>query len=156
MSMRAWLWLPVLSFLSIVPDAVLGATVVSRADARQCYLATLSGFDTANGRQRLTDCDRAIAEEVDDSNLRAGLLVNRSDIKLKMQDYQGAIADADAGIALQPELSTAYLNRGAGLIGIKQYAQAILALEKAIMLNTGEKLQIAYFNRGLAHDYLGD
>ena len=155
--MRYLLWLPVLALLSISPDdAVMGATVIGRDDARQCYFATLSDLDAANYRQRLADCDRAIAAAMDDSYRRAGLLVNRSDIKLKMQDYQGALADADASIALQPELAAAYLNRGAGLIGLKQYRQAIPALEKAIMLGDGEKLQIAYFNRGLAHDYLGD
>ena len=154
--MRAWLWLSALLLLPILPNATMGATVIGRDDARQCYLATLTDLDIENSRDRLADCDRAIAAEGDDGYLRAGLLVNRSDIKLKMQDYQGALADADAGIALQPRLAAAYLNRGAGLIGLKQYRQAIPALEQAIMLNNGEKLQIAYFNRGLAHDYLGE
>lgn len=147
---------PVFALTILTATPLAAATVASRDDARQCYLATLSDLTAANYLQGLADCDRAIADQTGDSDLRAGLLVNRSDIKLKMQDFEGAVADADAGITLEPELSTAYLNRGAGLIGLKRYREALAALEKAIALNKGEKLEIAYFNRGLARDYLGD
>src|SRR4029077_5685391 len=125
------------------PNVVPGATVIGRDDARQCYLATVAEPSTAAYRRGLQYCDRAIAGENGDFELRARLLVNRSDIRLRMQDYKNAVADADAGIALDADLATAYLNRGAGLIGLKQYQEALPALEKAIALNNGERLQLA-------------
>lgn len=154
--MRVLFWFPVFTMTVLSVSSLSATTVASRDDARQCYLATLADLTAANYRQKLADCDQAIAGQDSDSDLRAGLLVNRSDIELKMQDFQRAVADADAAAVLEPELATAYLNRGAGLIGLRQYREALDALEKAITFNKGEKLEIAYFNRGLAHDYLGN
>ena len=154
--MRVLFRFPVFAFMIFYMTPVVAATVASRDDARQCYLSTLSDLTSADYPQKLADCDRAIADQSIDSDLRAGLLVNRSDIELKMQNFRAALSDADASIALAPALATAHLNRGAGLIGLKRYQEAIDALEKAIVLNKGEKLEIAYFNRGLARDYLGD
>jgi tetratricopeptide (TPR) repeat protein len=73
-----------------------------------------------------------------------------------MHDYAGTIADADASIALDPELAAAYLNRGAGLIGLQRYQDALTALDKAIALSLSDRLQLAYFNRGMARENLGD
>ena len=154
--MRPLFPLSLFTLLLLLPKPLASATVIARDDARQCYLATLANPSAEHYRQGLKYCDQAIANEESDSYLRAALLVNRSDLELDMQNYGDAVVDADASIALHPDLATAYLNRGAALIGLKQYQQALPALEKAIALNTGEKLQLAYFNRGLAQDYLGD
>lgn len=154
--MRVLFRFPVIALTVLWATPLAAATVASRDDARQCYLGTLSEPTATNYHQRLADCDRAIANENSDSDLRAGLLVNRSDLKLKAQDFQGAVTDATAAIALEPDLATAFLNQGAGLIGLKRYRDALDALERVIALNKGERLQIAYFNRGLARDYLGD
>ncbi len=149
-----------LSFLLLAAcfllQPVAAATVMQRDDARRCYLATMSELPAADIQQGLIDCSRAIADLDRAPDLRAGLLANRSDLKLKVQDFEGAIADAEASIVLDPDLGAAYLNKGAGLIGLKRYQEALGALEKAITLNKGERLQIAYFNRGLARDYMGD
>jgi tetratricopeptide (TPR) repeat protein len=154
--MRISSWLPVLALLTLFPQPLFSAIIMSRDDARQCYLGTLSELPAEKSDFGLKACDRAIANEDSDTYLRAALLVNRSDIRLRMQDYKDAVRDADASIALEPDLATAYLNRGAGLIGLKQYRDALSSLEKAIALSNGEKLQVAFFNRGLARDYLGD
>ena len=45
---------------------------------------------------------------------------------------------------------------GRGSVGLARYQEALPALEKAITLGAGNKLQMAYFDRGLARDYLGD
>ena len=64
--------------------------------------------------------------------------------------------DADSSLALEPDLLEAYLNLGTGLIGMAQYQEALLPLEKAISLITGSKLELAYFNRAIAREHLGD
>ncbi len=140
----------------VAPPSFASTIVVGTSDTRACYFATLNSYTPAQLRAGLDTCTRAIGANADDTYLRAALLVNRSDIRLRMADYSGAVADADTSIALQPDLAAAYVNRGAGLIGLQHYRDALPPLEKAIALNQGDKLQEAYFNRGLAREYLGD
>lgn len=154
--MRNLFRLSILLLAAYALQPAAAATVMQRDDARRCYLATMSELPALDIRQGLIDCSRAIADVDRAPDLRAGLLANRSDLKLKVQDFEGAVADADASITLDPGLGTAYLNKGAGLIGLHRYLEALAVLEKAIVLDKGERLQIAYFNRGLARDYLGD
>jgi tetratricopeptide (TPR) repeat protein len=148
----------ILSLLMLVAalPAIASTIVVGTSDTRACYFATLNGSTPALLKRGLNSCTRAISANADDAYLHAALLVNRSDIRLRMGDYGGAVADADASIALEPDLAAAYVNRGAGLIGLKHYRDAMPPLEKAILLDQGDRLQDAYFNRGLAREYLGD
>ena len=131
------------------------ATVVSRDSARECYLATLKDASFENLRDGIQACSTALEAAADD-DLRAALLVNRAYIRLRMTDYQGTVADADASLSLAPDLAAAELNRGAGLIGMGRYQDALPALEKAVSLSNGDKLELAYYNRGIAREHLGD
>jgi tetratricopeptide (TPR) repeat protein len=88
--------------------------------------------------------------------MRAGLLANRAYIRLGMADYAGAVADADASLSLAPELAAAQLNRGAALIGLGRYQEALPSLEQAVALSSGDKLELAYYNRAIAREHLGD
>jgi tetratricopeptide (TPR) repeat protein len=153
--MRFYPLLWVLLFLLLTPSAVAG-TIMSRDDARECYLATLVESSSLADKQGLAACDRAASGENVSTYLRAAALANRADIRLRMHDYTGTIADADASIGLDPELAAAYLNRGAGLIGLQHYQDALASLDKAIALSLSDRLHLAYFNRGMARENLGD
>jgi tetratricopeptide (TPR) repeat protein len=131
------------------------AAVVNRGDARDCYLATLQTMSPESNQSGLQACTRAM-DAATDSYTRAGLLANRAYIRLRMTDYTGTVADADASLSLAPDLAAANLNRGAGLIGLARYQDALPALEKAVALSSGDKLELAYFNRGIAREHLGD
>jgi tetratricopeptide (TPR) repeat protein len=145
------------AILVIIPLSQASAkTVVAHDDARDCYFATLAPTSADNFEQRLAACDRAIGSVGDNAQLHAALLVNRADIRLLMQDYKGTVSDAEASIALDPDLSAAYLNRGAGLVGLQRYGEALPALEKAIALGITEKSHLAYFNLAIAEEQLGD
>lgn len=149
------------SLLALLPiflpiQSAFSGTIMSRDDARECYLATLAESSSLADRMGLAACDRAANGENVSTTLRAALLANRADIRLRMHDYAGTIADADASIGLDPELAAAYLNRGAGLIGLQRYQDALPALDKAIALSLSDRLQLAYFNRGMARENLGD
>jgi tetratricopeptide (TPR) repeat protein len=131
------------------------AAGLSRDDARECYLATLKDASGETDRAGLRACGAAL-EATDDSDARAGLLANRAYIRLRMTDYPGTVADADASLSLAPDLAAANLNRGAGLIGMGRYQDALPSLEKAVTLSSGDKLELAYYNRGIARAHLGD
>ena len=84
-----------------------------------------------------------------------GRLVNRAEILIRQRRFRDALDDCDRALTISPDLPAAYADRGAGLVGLEQYAQAVAALDRAIALG-GTKLEIAYYNRGLAKDYEGD
>jgi tetratricopeptide (TPR) repeat protein len=131
-------------------------TVVARDDARDCYLATLAPTSADKYEQRLAACDRALASVGEDTYMHAALLVNRADIHLMMEDYRATVNDAEASIALKPDLSAAYLNQGAGLVGLQRYKEALVALQKAIELGITDKSDLVYFNSAIAKEQLGD
>ena len=131
------------------------AAVISRGEARDCYLATLQSPSPESNASGLQTCSRAI-EVAPDSDARAELLVNRAFIRLRMADYTGTVADTDASLALAPNLAAADLNRGAGLIGLGRYSDALPSLERAVAQSNDGKLELAYYNRAIAREHLGD
>ena len=148
----------ILAGLGLCATSILSpasAAGVSRDDARECYLATLKDASRETDQAGLRACGAAL-EATDDSDARAGLLANRAYIRLRMTDYPGTVADAEASLSLAPDLAAANLNRGAGLIGMGRYQDALPSLEKAVTLSNGDKLELAYYNRGIAREHLGD
>jgi len=131
------------------------AAGLSRDDARECYLATLKDASAGADQAGLRACGAAL-EAADNSDARAGLLANRAYIRLRMTDYPGTVTDADASLSLAPDLAAANLNRGAGLIGMGRYQDALPSLEKAVALSSGDKLELAYYNRGIVREHLGN
>lgn len=119
-----------------------------------CYEATLLEPTMLHNQQALVLCDKAVAAAESGYN-HAATLSNRADIRLRLKDFQGAVADSDQAIAIDPDMATAYLNRGAGLVGLMRYEEAVPALDKAIALGASRP-QLAYFNRAIAKEALGD
>ncbi|HEY9702682.1 MAG TPA: tetratricopeptide repeat protein, partial [Allocoleopsis sp.] len=69
--------------------------------------------------------------------------------KLELGDYQGAIADYNSAIELNPNYTIAYNNRGNAYRNLKEYQKAIADYNRAIELNPN--YTIAYNNRGNAY-----
>ena len=72
---------------------------------------------------------------------------NRGVAKLKLGDYEDAIADYDQAIALNPDDADAYYNRGIAKRGLGDHDSAIADFDQGIELkpDDGE----AYFLRGV-------
>jgi tetratricopeptide (TPR) repeat protein len=129
-----------------------------RGTGRDCYIQTLLDATPDNNRQALSICNRAVADAVTnamDSYYRAATLVNRADIRLRLEDYAGVVADSKEALSAFDGLAPAYVNLGAGMIGLKRYEEAVTFLNKAIDLD-GTDPELAYFNRALAKENLGD
>jgi tetratricopeptide (TPR) repeat protein len=151
--MRRWLSV---AFV-ILPLSHPGAqTVVAHDNARDCLLATLEQDPADNYKQGLDACDRAIESVGDDTHMHAALLVNRADVRLLMRDYTGTVDDAEASIAMEPDLSAAYINLGAGLVGLRRYKEALASLDKAVAVGITDDAHLAYFNSAIAKEHLGD
>jgi len=86
---------------------------------------------------------------------RAGSLVNRGILQAAAGNDRAAIADFDAGVARDPNLAAAYMNRGSALLRAERYTEARADFDRAISLNTSD-LHVAYFNRGEAQEASGN
>ena len=117
----------------------------------------------AAGKQNLTDrqmrvamaaCDAALKGDLSQTAM-AGTLVNRGLIQAAARNDAAAIADFDAGLSHDANLSSGYLSRGAALLRTGQYDAARADFDRAIALNTPD-LHVAYFNRGEAQEASGN
>jgi tetratricopeptide (TPR) repeat protein len=83
------------------------------------------------------------------------LLINRGVTHLRRSEWQPALNDFDAVIALDNRQAEAHLNRGAALVQLGRHGPAIAAITEALGLGVREPHK-AYFNRGAAREALGD
>ncbi|MBV9549871.1 MAG: hypothetical protein JO256_09395 [Alphaproteobacteria bacterium] len=145
----------VITSLVILSSASARDIVIERGTGRDCYLATLRESSPDNDRQGLAVCNAAVSAYGAGSYNLAASLVNRAEILLRMRRFAEAVTDSDRAIAIAPDLGAALTNRGAALLGLMRYDEAIAVLDRAIVLG-GERLELAYYNRGLAKDHQGD
>ena len=96
-----------LSLLVLPLPALALGFVIGKTAGRECYEATLTGSDPITERLAINACDRAVADAEMDSHAQATALVNRAAIRLRMAQYPAAQADADASLALEPDLAEA-------------------------------------------------
>jgi tetratricopeptide (TPR) repeat protein len=126
-------------------------SVYANNQARDCYIAAKFGDKLRRG---VADCTAAMGPGLSKHDI-AGMLVNRGVIHLSYARYGLAIDDFNASIKLDATIGDAYVNRGAALIAQKKYAEGRADIDKGLPLGADEP-QKAYYNRGLADDYLDD
>jgi tetratricopeptide (TPR) repeat protein len=88
------------------------------------------------------------------SALKADDFFLKGEEKIKGTDYEGAIADYDQAIQLDPKLAVAYVSRGFVRTLRRDKQGAIADYDQAIQLDP--KLAAAYVGRGYIHKTLGD
>ena len=77
----------------------------------------------------------------------------RGNVKIRLEDYQGAIADYTRALHLKPDYANAYYLRGLAKVKLGQYFAAIADCDSAIRLKPD--YADAYVSRGLAKTQLG-
>jgi tetratricopeptide (TPR) repeat protein len=144
-----------LSAVFAATAARAGVVVIGKGVGRECYEQTLLDPTPMRNILALEVCDEAVEAHGGDSHDRVAALVNRADILLRLNRFREAAADSDKAIAIDSGLGVAHLNRGAGMIGMGRYNDALPSLDRAIELGM-DRSQLAYFDRGLAKEHLGD
>jgi len=86
---------------------------------------------------------------------RSATFVNRGIARMRDGRYDAALSDYASAERLRPERGSLYLNRGAAHIYKKDFASALVDLNKAIDLDS-RQLFAAYYNRGIAKENTGD
>jgi Tfp pilus assembly protein PilF len=120
--------------------------------ARRCVDAVAQG-DVSD--RSVEECSNALRYARLSREGRVELEVDRGVIYLRRHQNDLALADFDAVIALDPRNAQALVNRGATLVQLTRYGEAIAALTDALSFGVPQPYK-AYYNRGVAREALGD
>lgn len=85
----------------------------------------------------------------------AGTYNNRGVLLFSEGRFDEALKDFDQGIRFANFLPEVHVNRGASLVAMKRWRDAVPSLDRGIELGALE-LEKAYYNRAIAHEELGD
>jgi len=123
----------------------------STGTAKLCYDGAENGGDPS---VYLIYCDEALNTSLSPHD-RAATLINRGVLRLALNETNSALADFNAGLAIDPNLGEGYIDRGATLIMKRQYAEAITNIDKGLQLGA-KRPGLAYYDRAIANEALGD
>jgi len=137
---------------TVASHAQAAVTVLGNGVAHNCYQFAELGGNTSEG---ISDCNFALEQTTLSVKDRAATFVNRGILKSRSEDTQGALADYDQGLAMDADLGEAYVDRGAIMIVLRRYDDALTDIDKGISLGAN-RLQIAYYDRGIVDEALGN
>jgi tetratricopeptide (TPR) repeat protein len=148
--------LPLVSIacLAIVaaPSAQAAVTVLGNGVAHSCYEFAEFGGNPTDG---INTCTFALEQTTLSVRDRAATFVNRGILRARREDADGALADYDRGLAMDASLAEGYVDRGAVMIVLRRYDDAVAEIDKGISLGAN-RLQIAYYDRAIADEALGN
>jgi tetratricopeptide (TPR) repeat protein len=127
-------------------------TVIGNTFARTCYDAAENRF---GGTDALSDCDKALQQENLGGSDLVATYVNRGILKLRLANVDGAVADFDRAISLDPSQPEAYLNKGAALLKLPQGEERAVALFNTALEKKTSRPAVAYYGRAIAHELNG-
>jgi tetratricopeptide (TPR) repeat protein len=141
-----------MAFAVSAHDAGAAVTVLGNGLPASCFQIAEFGGDAEEGIQTCTTALESAAMSTTD---RAATYVNRGILKSRRDDLQGAMTDYEAGMKLNAKMGEAYVNRGATLISLRRYQEALSDISRGIALGS-KKPEIAYYDRAIAREALGD
>lgn len=146
-----------LSMMVLLATALSGTaafsaeTVIGGGNAQSCYEGADKGLSP---HEYIPLCNAALSDVLSTSD-RAATLINRGILKLANMQATGSLADFDAGLAIRGDMAEGYVDRGASLIMLKRYDEALADISKGISMNA-RRPQLAFYDRGLANEALGN
>ena len=146
----------ILGAIGAVAFAASGAqaaiTVLGNGLAKSCYEAAEFGGEAHSG---IITCTSALDDGTLSMRDRAATLINRGILKARTDDATSAITDYDQGLHVDSTLAEGYVDRGAALIVLHRYQDALVDLNKGIDMGA-RQLQIAYYDRAIVNEALGN
>lgn len=139
------------AMLAALP-ASAAVTVLGQGLSQACYKAAEFNGNPETG---IATCTTALDQQALAPKDRAATYINRGILRARSGDLTAALVDYDAGLKLNPQLGEGYIDRGAAFIAMKRYKAALADIDKGLSLGT-KKPHIAYYDRAIAHEALGD
>jgi len=131
--------------------AQAAVTVIGSGPAELCYQGAENGGDP---KEYIAYCTQALGGILTTRD-RAATFVNRGVLKLSLSESNAALDDFNAGLGIDDSLGEGYVDRGAALIGLKRYDDAIKDIDKGLTLGAKQP-EIAWLDRALADEARGD
>ena len=141
-----------LTLLAASTASQAAVSVLGNGQAHTCYIQAEYNIEP---KDSVAICTDALKNDVLSQVDRASTLINRAILRARSMDMDGAMADYDAAIAVGSNADEVYLNRSATFIAMKRYADALKDADQAVAMHT-PRIEIAYFNRALANEALGN
>ena len=126
------------------------ASIISfgNSDAQRCYnAAELASYAPGS----VDDCNAALESRALPKKDRIATLINRGVVFNHRKNYTAAFADFETALALDSEVSAAYVNRGNSYFATQEVDLAIDDYTTALQMNPRNPY-IAHYNRGLANE----
>lgn len=117
--------------------------------AEKSQLYTLQGYYYLNTKNN-NAADSCFTIAVNLDNNQASPFVGLAVVNIENENFKAAVENCNAAIALQPEISSAYLNRGIANEMLRKTDQACIDWEKAFFL--GSQKAITYLNDNVCDD----
>ncbi len=146
----AWACLLCAACLSVAA-AARDTVLLNTSPARDCYKAAADRGTSMD----IETCTLAIEHQMLVPEDLAATYSNRGILHVRSGDLAAGLKDHDRAVALAPEMASVYINRSNAFVVAKRYRDAMADLERAIA-NAGEHLPVAYYNRALMFNRLGD
>ncbi len=137
---------------ALTPQAANAAvTVFGSGPAELCYQGAENGGQASD---YIAYCNEAIASVLTTRD-RAATYINRGVLKLSLAESNSALDDFNTGLTTDDSLGEGYVDRGAALIALKRYGDAIKDIDKGLSLGAKQPA-IAYYDRAMADEALGN
>ncbi|HEY2446155.1 MAG TPA: hypothetical protein VGI20_10485 [Rhizomicrobium sp.] len=138
--------------ISVASHAQAAVTVLGNGVAHSCFQFAEFGGNSTDG---ISTCSFALQQVALPVRDRAATYINRGILRARDEDTQGALSDYNQGLAMDAELGEGYVDRGAIMIVLRRYDDAVADFDKGISLGAN-RLQIAYYDRAIADEALGN
>jgi len=138
---------------ALTASADAAVSVLNGTLAHSCFEAAEFGSDGSTEDVRL--CSRALEETALSSHDRAATLINLGIVRGRNNDPEGALESYNKGLQIDPSLGEGYVDRGAVLILLKRYKDAVADITKGLELNANRP-EVAYYDRAIANEALGN
>lgn len=142
----------------VLPAAALAATVTiigTSPEARACYEAAEDAEYVAPGPEALAICNRAMMSENLSYHDRIATLVNRGIVEFRLSQFDQAMADFDAALALEPNQPDALINKGITMLAGGGSIDEALQLLDAGLAGSPQRPWVGYYGRAVAHELAG-
>lgn len=138
--------------LLAAPAAQAAVTVLGTGLSQTCFEVAEYG---GNAKDGIAACSEALDESALPLRDRAATLINRGILYSRLDQPDTAMNDYDAGLAIDPALAEGYVDRGAALIVLKRYDDALKDIDHGLDLGA-KRPQIAYYDRAIIQEALGN